>query len=268
VSAQRHPRAQKRLGQHFLEPAWVGKLIDAIAPSAGDVFVEIGPGRGALTRPLAAAVARLVAVEIDQTLAAALAAELPPHARVVHADFLRVAVATLLEGISGPVRVAGNLPYNAASPMLFKLLAEAREGRGVADATLMVQREVADRLAARPGSPDYSGLTVHVSLAADVDRLLSLPPGAFRPVPKVSSSVVRLRFRAPLADPGDPLLFSRLVREVFSQRRKTIQNALRPFAKSRGRSAAQVLEQLALDPTLRPQDLTPADYAALCRAVL
>ena len=133
-------RARKRFGQHFLEPAWVAKLIDALDVQAGETFLEIGPGRGALTVPLAARVARLIAVEIDRDLARALPSRLP-SVHLVQADFLRVDVADLLRSAATPVRVVGNLPYNVASPILFKLLHEAREGRLLQDATL---RLVAD----------------------------------------------------------------------------------------------------------------------------
>src|SRR5687768_18528179 len=138
----RFPPARKRFGQHFLEPAWVAKLVDAVAPAAGETFLEIGPGRGALTRALAPRVARLIAVEIDRDLAASLPGQLPQHVRVIEGDFLDVDVAELLATEGGPVRVVGNLPYNVASPTLFKLLHAADEGRCISDATIMLQKEV------------------------------------------------------------------------------------------------------------------------------
>jgi 16S rRNA (adenine1518-N6/adenine1519-N6)-dimethyltransferase len=264
-------RARKRFGQHFLEAAWVAKLIDRLEPSPDDTFLEIGPGRGALTRPLAERVRRIVAVEIDRDLAADLRTRFPrggANVEVVEGDFLEVDLDELLRGEALPVRVVGNLPYNVSSPILFKLLGTHDGGRRVSDATLMLQREVADRLVATPGSGDYGALAIQVALHADVQRLLTLPPGAFRPPPKVTSAVVRLRFRAPAADVGDPATFERLVRGVFLQRRKTLANALKPVADSFGRSAAGLLETAGLDGRRRPQTLTLAEMARLARAVL
>ena len=266
--ARRGARPRKRFGQHFLEPAWVAKLIDALAPRPDDVFLEIGPGRGALTIPLAPRVARIVAVEIDRDLAAALPLRLPPHVRVVERDFLDVDVRQLLAAERLPVRVVGNLPYNVSSPILFKLLQEAGEGRVLSDATVMLQKEVADRVAATPGSPDYGALAVQVALLASVTRVLTLPPGAFRPPPKVTSSVVRLNFHAPAEDVGDIKAFERVVRGLFLQRRKTVLNALRPVADSFGRVAPEMIERAGVDGGKRPGDLSLADFSRLTRAVL
>ena len=262
------PRARKRFGQHFLEPAWVARLIDSLSPAPDDVFLEIGPGRGALTKPLAARVGRVVAVEIDRDLAAALPARLPPHVRIVQADFLDVELDRLLEGERSPVRVVGNLPYNVSSPILFKLLHAADEGRRFSDATLMLQKEVADRLVASPGTGEYGTLAVQVALLADVERVLTLPPGAFRPPPKVTSAVVRLRFRPRLAEVGDLAVFEKIVRGVFLQRRKTLANALKPVADALGRSAAELIERAGVEGTKRPEALTVQEMARLSRAVL
>ncbi len=272
--------ARKRFGQHFLEPAWVTKLVNAVAPASTDVFLEIGPGRGALTRPLAPKVARLIAVEIDRDLAAALEAEHLPHVEVITGDFLHVDLGSVLDTVAGPVRVIGNLPYNVSSPILFRLLALARAGNGdgpdfararngdrphfqLADATLMLQKEVADRLVARPGTGEYGVLGIAVSLYADVDRLLVLPPGAFRPPPKVTSAVVRLRFRPPTVPLPNPRLFEGMVRSMFTLRRKTLVNALKPFADSLGRSAPEAVAAAGLDPARRPETLEVAELARL-----
>jgi 16S rRNA (adenine1518-N6/adenine1519-N6)-dimethyltransferase len=261
-------RARKRFGQHFLEPAWVAKLMTVVAPQPDDVFLEIGPGRGALTKPLAPRAARIIAVEIDRDLAAALPAHLPPNARVIEGDFLEVDLARILEGETRPVRVVGNLPYNVSSPILFKLLRDADGGRRLSDATLMLQKEVADRLLGQPGTAAYGTLAIQVALLADVSRVLTLPPGAFRPPPKVTSTVVRLTFHAPSEDVGDPKTFERVVRGVFLQRRKTLSNALKPVADSFGRSAAEVIARAGVDGTRRPETLTLSDMARLARAVL
>ena len=261
-------RAKKRFGQHFLEPAWVNKLIDAVAPSLDETFLEIGPGRGALTKALAPRVRRVVAVEIDRDLAATLPEHVPPNVRVVEGDFLHVDLDSVLQGEQTPLRVIGNLPYNVASPILFALLDAANDGRRFLDATLMLQKEVADRLAAGPGSNDYGALAIQVSLLARVDRILTLPPGAFRPPPKVTSAVVRLRFHPPSEDVGNRATFERVVRGVFLQRRKTLLNALKPVADSFSRSASELIEQAGVDGSKRPEALTLADMARLARAVL
>jgi 16S rRNA (adenine1518-N6/adenine1519-N6)-dimethyltransferase len=188
--------------------------------------------------------------------------------RVVEGDFLDVDLDQILADEPRPVRVIGNLPYNVSSPILFKLLGAHNGGRRFSDATLMLQREVADRLVARPGTKDYGALAIQVALHADVERVLTLPPGAFRPPPKVTSAVVRLRFHPPSSDVGDPALFERLVRGVFLHRRKTLANALKPVADSLGRSASQLLDAAGIDPIRRPETLSLEEMAALARAVL
>ena len=266
--AQQLPRARKRFGQHFLEPAWVVKLIESLSPRATDTFLEIGPGRGALTAPLAPRVGRIVAVEIDRDLAARLPAALPSHVRVVPGDFLDVDIEALIRDEPKPIRVVGNLPYNVASPILFRLLKSADGGRVFSDATVMLQKEVADRLVARPGTSDYGSLAIQTGLFADVMRVMTLPPGAFRPPPKVTSAVVRLTFRPPPVDVGDAAVFERLVRGLFLQRRKTLLNALKPVADTLGRPAAEIITRAGVDPSRRPDALSLDDMARLSRAVL
>ena len=262
------PRARKRFGQHFLEPAWVGKVLDVVAPAPTDRVLEIGPGRGALTRPLLRRVRSLVAVELDRDLAAALEAEGLPHLRVVQGNVLTADFDAVLAGEPPPLRVVANLPYNVASPILFRLLESAQAGARFSDATLMLQKEVADRLVAKPGGPEYGVLAIQAGLDADLTRLLTLPPGAFRPAPTVTSAVVRLRFRPPAVDVGSRAVFTRLARGLFLQRRKTLLNALRPVARSLGVDASQLIDSTGLDQKRRPQTLSIADIAGLSRAVL
>jgi 16S rRNA (adenine1518-N6/adenine1519-N6)-dimethyltransferase len=254
-------RARKRFGQHFLEPVWADKVVAAIDPHPGDRFLEIGPGPGVLTRRLAPRVAHLTAVEIDRDMVAALAVDLPPNVSLVEADVLDFDLAPLLT--AGPLRVAGNLPYNISAPILFRLIGSYRARGGLEDATVMVQREVADRTAARPGSRDYGVLSISVQLYADVARLLTLPPGAFRPVPKVRSSVIRLSFRPPAVALRDPPTFDAMVRTMFARRRKTLANALAVFARSRNVDARQVLTAAGIDPGRRPETLQLAELARL-----
>jgi len=266
-------RARKRFAQHFLEPAWVAKLVTAIDARPSDALVEIGPGRGALTRPLSSRVGRLLAVEIDRDLAAALEAQALPGVTTLTGDFLDLdvpaAVAAWLGRPLAPgadVRVVGNLPYNVSSPILFRLLSLAATTGGLRDAVLMLQAEVADRLVSPVGTADYGVLTILTALGADADRLLALPPGAFRPVPKVRSAVVRLRFRPPPVPVADPGLLVAMVRSMFTQRRKTLLNALGPFALDRGRPAAEALAAAGITPTRRPQTLQLVEIVALADA--
>jgi len=262
------PRARKRFGQHFLEAAWVTKLIESLSASSGDTFLEIGPGTGALTIPLAQRAGRVVAVEIDRDLADALHARVPAHVRIVSGDFLALNLSTLLAEEASPVRVVGNLPYNVSSPILFALIGASKGGAAISDATLMLQKEVADRLAARPGAREYGALAIQAALTADIERVLVLPPGAFRPPPKVWSAVVRLRFRQPTFDAGSAETFERVVRGVFLQRRKTLANALKPVAHALGVDATDLIEKAGLDGSRRPETLTPAEFGRLARAVL
>jgi 16S rRNA (adenine1518-N6/adenine1519-N6)-dimethyltransferase len=270
-------KARKRFGQHFLEPAWVAKLVTAIAPQPADRIIEIGPGRGAITVPLSARVERLVAVEVDRDLAAALEARQLANVTVLTEDVLDVDLVAIAgrmdvasasgqgaaeDGARSGVRIVGNLPYNISSPILFKLLDASRSGL-FADATLMLQREVADRLVATPGTGDYGVLTLSTMVRADVVRLLDLPPGAFRPAPKVRSSVVRLDFRPPPSQVTDPELLVEIVRSVFTQRRKTMSNALEPLASARGKDARAILAAAGLEPRRRPETFTLTEYATL-----
>jgi 16S rRNA (adenine1518-N6/adenine1519-N6)-dimethyltransferase len=256
----------------------VAKLVAAIDPQPTDRVLEIGPGQGALTMPLAARVERLLAVEIDRDLAAALQARALPRVGLVVADVLDVDLDALVRehlsfpaeagasGDRGRIRVVGNLPYYISSPILFRLLDAARHGR-LHDATLMVQKEVADRLVARPGTAEYGALTLGVALGADVSILLNLPPGAFRPPPAVRSAVVRLGFRPPAAEIHDPALVTEIVRSTFTQRRKTLANALGGVAAGSGASSRALLAIAGIDPGRRAETLSLLEFGRLADAV-
>jgi 16S rRNA (adenine1518-N6/adenine1519-N6)-dimethyltransferase len=284
-------KARKRFGQHFLERAWVDKLVALVAPRPDERFLEIGPGRGALTLPLAESGARIRAIEIDRELAADLIATAPANVTVVTGDVLALAPADLFADFQDAgllaavrpaqpvqpaprVRVVGNLPYNVSSPVLFRLLQVWRETQLLLDATLMLQREVAVRIAATPGTGDYGPLSILTALHADVDTLLQLPPGAFRPPPKVHSTVIRLRFRPATVDVGPYAGFERLVRTLFQQRRKTVANALKPLlADVAGLTtptgvaptAEGLLQAVNIDPRRRPETLSLEELARLAR---
>jgi 16S rRNA (adenine1518-N6/adenine1519-N6)-dimethyltransferase len=257
--------ARKRFGQHFLEPAWVTKVITAINPAPDDQFIEIGPGRAALTVPLAAKVNSVTAFEIDRDLTAALRETAPQNVTVVEGDFLD-SDWLLRHPPAHPVRVAGNLPYNVASPIVFKLIEFYDRGVALTDATLMLQREVVDRLVAKPSTKEYGVLSVLVRLSADVERLLNLPPGAFRPVPKVQSALVRLRFHQPMPAPADRKRFVAMVNAAFTRRRKTIENALLAFRPGDRRGIAAALVVAGIDGRRRPETLEIEELVRLSDA--
>jgi len=250
-------RARRRFAQHFLEAPWVDRVVDAADPRPTDAFVEIGPGRGALTLLLARRAGAVIAVEVDRELAARLAEQVPGNVRVVPADVLEVDLVRLVADFPPAVRrrIIGNLPYNVSTPILAALLAANARGGRFVDATLMLQREVADRLASRPGSRDYGVLAILTQAYVDVTRLLALPPGAFRPVPKVQSTLVRLTFGAPKIAPRLAGAFDLLVRSIFMQRRKVLANALKPLAEATGVPVAAALAAAALDGRRRPETL-------------
>jgi 16S rRNA (adenine1518-N6/adenine1519-N6)-dimethyltransferase len=267
-------RPRKRFGQHFLAPAWARKVVEVIAPEPGDVFLEIGPGTGALTLPLAAHHVPILAIEIDRELVSDLLQRVPPHVTVMTGDVLKTDVLPFLSGlephrpIAGPgagpprprrTRVVGNLPYYIAAPILVRLIDIHRRHGFFTDATVMLQREVADRLTARPGAKDYGVLTIMLAVHARITRLLDLPPGAFTPPPKVRSSVVRLAFGPPTVRIRDEALFERMVKALFGQRRKTLSNALKAFDPT----GPAVLALAGIDSRRRPETLSVEELARL-----
>jgi 16S rRNA (adenine1518-N6/adenine1519-N6)-dimethyltransferase len=260
-------RARKEFGQHFLEPAWVDKVVRAIDPKPDESFIEIGPGTGALTRPLTARAKSVTAFEIDRDLAQQLQAGSLPNLTVVEGDFLTVEPKHFLLHTSDFLRVAGNLPYNVASPILFKLTELYRSGVPLTDATVMLQREVADRLVAPPGGKEYGVLSVLIQHAADVSMVLKLPSGAFRPPPKVLSALVHLSFRPPAAPVKDAEIFAGVVQAVFTRRRKTLTNALLAFPLAIATTPARALRDADIDGTRRPETLTVAEFVRLADAL-
>ena len=254
--------ARRRLGQHFLESAWVDKLLTKLDPAREDTFLEIGPGRGALTLPLAERCAHVTAVEIDPVLALALRSRAPDTVSVVTADVLALDFARL--ELCSPARAVGNLPYNVATQILLKLLGYSAHGSRLSDAMIMLQREVADRVTGVPGTRAWGPLAVATRLSAMPTRVMTLPPGAFRPMPTVQSAVVRLEFRPAPVSIGDRPLFDALVRELFTQRRKTALNALRPFARRRSHlPASEVFARARVDASHRPGELDLSELAEL-----
>jgi 16S rRNA (adenine1518-N6/adenine1519-N6)-dimethyltransferase len=248
----------RRLGQHFMRPAAVARLLEAIAPGAEQTFLEIGPGQGALTLPLAARAGHVVAVELDARLFDALRRRAPPSLALVHGDALEVDLRSLVPAGS---RLVGNLPYYVSSPLLRRFL-ELRDH--VADLHVLLQEEVARRIAAAPGSKEYGVLSVLFALWADVELPLRLPPGAFSPPPKVHSALLRARFRQrPSVHINNVPAFESLVRSAFAQRRRTLKNNL---AASYANVSA-TLEVLGIASERRAETLSLSDFAKLTNAL-
>jgi 16S rRNA (adenine1518-N6/adenine1519-N6)-dimethyltransferase len=250
-------RARKRFGQNFLvEPAIVRRIVDCIDPQPDDRLIEIGPGLGALTAALLTRVNRLDVVEIDRDLAARLAHRYAPEHLAVHVgDALDYDFACL----GGDLRIVGNLPYNISSPLLFRLL---QHSAAIRDIHVMLQREVVDRMTAPAGSREYGRLTVMLGYRFAIERLFRVPAGAFRPQPKIESAFARLRPYAPQPwRASDEALFRRLVAAAFSQRRKTLRNAIAGIA-----DEAQ-MRSVGIDPRARGETLAIAQYVALSNAI-
>ena len=245
------------------------KVVEVIAPAPDEFVVEIGPGRGALTLALAARVRHLLAVELDAALARRLLPLVPANVDVVQADFLHVDLLGTAAALrraggrpAGALRIAGNLPYSASAPILLRLLNVAAAA-GIRDAVVMLQREVAERVVAHAGSRAYGPLAVMTALRADARWLLDVPPGAFRPVPKVRSAVVSLRFREPVRAPVDAAGFEALVRSLFTRRRKQVVNALAAFDAAREFDPLAVCRAANLPPDRRPGALDLAELIEL-----
>ncbi|PYS80852.1 MAG: ribosomal RNA small subunit methyltransferase A [Acidobacteria bacterium] len=266
------PRAKKRLGQNFLvDETYARRIVGALAPRAGETVLEIGPGRGALTSPLVESGARVVAVEFDRGLVAPLRSRFAERENftLVEADALEVEFCSVIEP-DASARVVANLPYNISTAILQRLI-ERR--RCVSEMVLMLQREVVARITAPPGSTERGYLTVIVEAYCEAEALFDVPPGAFRPVPKVWSTVARLRARAGGPEVGDERLLWRVVSAGFAQRRKTILNNLRAAPGDlRARveavgGAATLLEAAGIEPARRAETLALDEWVAVTRAL-
>jgi 16S rRNA (adenine1518-N6/adenine1519-N6)-dimethyltransferase len=248
----------RRLGQHFLRPASVERLLATIAPQPSETFLEVGAGAGALTLPLAAAAGRVVALELDRALAERLRARAPANVTVVHDDALRADLGAL---VPSGARLAGNLPYYISSPLLRRFL----DLRGhISDLHVMLQEEVAQRVASPPGSKEYGILSVLYALWADVDIPLRFGPAAFEPPPKVSSAVLRARFLpVPRVEVADIAAFEGFLGAAFARRRRTLENNLRD-------SYANLKENLRLlniEGSRRAETLSVVEFARLAEAL-
>ncbi|WP_245778822.1 16S rRNA (adenine(1518)-N(6)/adenine(1519)-N(6))-dimethyltransferase RsmA [Dokdonella immobilis] len=249
---------RKRFGQHFLHDAGIiARIVQAVDPKPGQRIVEIGPGDGAITLPLLRKAGRLTVIELDRDLVPRIAARSAGigELEIIQADVLTVDF-TALAGAER-LRVVGNLPYNISSPILFHCIDHLD---AIEDMHFMLQKEVVDRMAAAPGSKTYGRLSVMLQLACRVEPLLPVPPGSFRPPPKVDSAVVRLlprpREERPIADQA---AIARLVRAAFGQRRKTLSNSLDGLAGNDDLLAA------GIDPRSRAEQLAPEAFVRLAR---
>jgi 16S rRNA (adenine1518-N6/adenine1519-N6)-dimethyltransferase len=254
-------RARKRFGQHFLHDQHViERIVAAIAPRAADALVEIGPGQGALTAPLLAAAGALDVIEIDRDLAAQLRARYAgqPGLRVHEGDALDFDYGALARERAQRLRVVGNLPYNISTPLLFRLLRHSPQLR---DMHFMLQKEVVERIVAAPGSRQYGRLGVMLAPRVRATALLAIGPGAFRPAPRVWSSLVRLEVLPEVPAWAAEPHYGAVVTAAFGQRRKTLRNAL-----ARLLDAAQITAA-GIDPGARAETLAPEQFGHLALAV-
>jgi len=257
------PPIRKSLGQHFLNDRRIlQRIVDALELTGTETAVEIGPGRGSLTELLVPAAGRVVLIEYDRALAARLREKYAAakHVTVVEADVLTV---NLAEVAGGPYVLVGNVPYYITTPILFHALEPPMPRRAV----YLVQREVADRIAAAPGSDDYGALSVNVQAVCTATQLFRVAPGSFQPPPKVESAVVRLEPRSdPVIEHADAERYRRFVLDAFGMRRKQMRRVLRSLWSLDAEGADAVLRTAGVDPTVRPETLSPADFARVLAA--
>jgi 16S rRNA (adenine1518-N6/adenine1519-N6)-dimethyltransferase len=259
------PPVRKSLGQHFLnDPRILARIADALALRTDETVVEIGPGRGGLTQELLARAGRVVAIEIDRMLAAKLRERFAgdPRLDVVERDVLETNLAVLA---GGDFALVGNVPYYITTPILFHALRPPRPTRAV----YLVQKEVADRLSASPGTKAYGALTVNVGALATAETLFRVPAGAFSPPPKVDSAVVRITPRAePAVVPDEEERFRVFVQQAFGMRRKQMRRVVRSVLSVSVSRAEELLAAAGIEPEARPETLSPERFAALLRAAV
>ncbi len=255
-----HPPVLKRLGQHFLNDERVlAAIADALELRGDEIVVEIGPGRGALTRHLLGRARRLVLIELDRALAANLREEFAGDSsvEVVETDVLDADIAELA---GGPYVLVGNVPYYITTPIIFHALRAPMPSRAV----FLVQKEVAERMAAGAADDEYGALSVTIQALTEPELLMHVPPSAFTPAPKVHSAVVRLRPRAiPLVPPETAPGFQGFVQSFFGMRRKQLGTIVRALEGVDSDRAREILTSGGWDPHARPETLSPAEFARL-----
>ena len=256
------PPTRKSLGQHFLTDRRIlARIADALHLTGGETVLEIGPGRGALTDLLAECAGRLIAIEYDRALAELLRQRYARRNNVLvaEADVLTVSLGELA---AGPYVLVGNVPYYITTPILFHALTPPRAERAV----YLVQREVADRLGAAPGTKEYGGLTVNVAAVARAETLFRVPAGAFSPPPKVESAVVRITpLATPLVTPDEERPLRTLVQNAFGMRRKQMRRVVRSLYALNAPAADAMLAAAQIDPEVRPETLSPEQFVGLLR---
>ena len=261
----RHPPIRKSLGQHFLNDRRIlERIVDALELRPDDTVIEVGPGRGSLSELLVGRAKRLVLVELDRKLAALLRERFAgdPSVEVIEADVLTVDLASITHGRE--FKLVGNVPYYITTPIIFHALAPPRP----ACAVYLVQREVAERIVAAPGSHAYGALSVNVQAFGSPRLLFRVAAGAFHPPPKVESAVVRIEPRPdPLVAPDEEPAFRRLVQDAFGMRRKQLRRVLRELLGIDAERADAILSVAALQGEARPETLSPERFAALFRAI-
>lgn len=258
---------KKRFGQNFLiDQNILEKIVAAAELRVEDTVLEIGPGVGALTEALAQKAGAVVAVEIDDQLLPLLRQVLAPYenVRLIHGDALRIDWSEALGPVTS-LKIVANLPYYITSPLIMGFLESTLP---IQLMVLMVQAEVAERLAAVPGSKAYGALTVAVQYRAEVRRIAKVPRTVFYPQPNVDSAVVALRIRPYTVQAADEEVFSTLVRSAFAQRRKTLRKALMPLAGEMDFDVEELLQSAGIDPSLRGESLAVDSYVALANAIV
>jgi len=252
---------RKRFGQHFLhDQTVIERIVAALHPQPGDHMVEIGPGRGALTRPLLAAVGALDVIELDRDLIPLLRAECAGmgELRIHQADALKFDFTALVRH-GERLRIVGNLPYNISTPLLFHLLDQMQ---AIQDMHFMLQKEVVQRMVAAPGGKDYGRLSVMLQYRCEMEKLFTVGAGAFSPPPRVESAVVRIIPRAqPAVHLDDEAAFARVVSAAFAQRRKTLRNSLKTLL------TGQQIRALGIAPDARAEQLSLDQFALLSNAL-
>jgi len=259
---------KKRLGQHFLaDPNILNKVVRAAQIGKEDVVLEVGPGLGHMTVALAHQAKKVIAVEIDETLAAILQQKAKdyPNVEVIKSDILKVDFKRVFKKETQPVKVVANLPYQISTPLLFRFI-ESKEIFSVL--TLMLQKEVAERMVASPGRKEYGPLSIFIQTFSDVSIQFSIRPKAFFPPPKVESALVHMTWKEKLMiEMKDEVWFKRVVKACFSYRRKTLVNGLRHSELSLPESVESKMEQIGIDPRRRPETLTIQEFASLAEVL-
>jgi 16S rRNA (adenine1518-N6/adenine1519-N6)-dimethyltransferase len=256
------PPIRKSLGQHFLNDRRIlQRIVDALELTGTETVIEVGPGRGSLTELLVPKAGRLVLVEYDRALAERLRAQYSatPNVSIIEADILRI---NLAEAAGGPFRLVGNVPYYITTPILFHALERPRPERAV----YLVQREVADRIVATPGSREYGALSVNVQAVATAKILFGVAPGSFHPPPKVDSAVIRIDPRPdPVVTTEQEPALRRFVLDAFGMRRKQMRRVVRSIWQLSAEDADALLAKAEIEPSVRPETLSPAQFARLVR---